>query len=154
MAFYQEDQRYYKAVVKQIHTAQGTVVINYVDYDDDEVVALKDIYPESLWTDAGVNLNSSHPEAKKKNIKKARITKNPPQYSRRPPNSSDVELSYESSLPFMPNMGDMGPDMSSIRNMTKNCSTVPKEALSSMLVSWYMAGYQTGYYRGLTASQK
>ena len=153
MAFYMEDQRYYQAVIKEIHHKQGTVVLSYVDYDEDEVVAIKDIFPEHLWTNAGINLDSNRHENSLKQTKKAKVTRQTRRFGPTS-NSSDVELSYDAPLPFMPNMGDIGLSLPNLQNMTRDCSNIPKEALSSMLVSWYMAGYQTGYYRGLTASSR
>ena len=153
MAFYQDDQRFYKASIKEIHVAQGTAVVNYVDYDDDEVVALKDIHPESLWTDAGVDLDANQQETSgiKKTNKRQRIGR---RRQNRSLNSDDVEVEYDSPLPFMPTLNDIGPDIPGLRNMPRDSKNLSKEAMSSMLVSWYMAGYQTGYYRGLTSSSR
>jgi len=51
------------------------------------------------------------------------------------PIDSDVETDF--SLP--PSSGNKHAD---------------KEALTNMLVGWYMAGYHTGYYRGLSTMPK
>lgn len=156
MALYSGDNRYYRA--KIIKILQNKVCIRYEDYQDDDVtLSLNDVFPEHLWTNqnenedrgsleitfSNNNYDENHDNGQNQQRKRRRVYKQMYTYS------SDENDDLTSQTSFIP-PPHMDSDLNHLKHQVRDCSNLSKEALSSMLVSWYMAGYQTGYYRGLT----
>ena len=158
MALYAGDNRYYKAKIVELFTKK--VVIRYEDYDDEDVkINYSQIYPEHLWNENGGNEEFNNDNSFTNNSQDDMIGKDSRYVKRRksnrelylyPPAVDDDDDPPEPR--FMPPRNYMDSDLSHLRDQARDCNNLTKEALSSMLVSWYMAGYQTGYYRGLTSN--
>ncbi|CAK8686186.1 unnamed protein product [Clavelina lepadiformis] len=171
MALYEDDGLYYRATITEVHENEGLVLVNYNDYNEDDAIAVKDIYPASLWENAGINVTQPTSSARSttdnnflkpttKAKKTFKVVDNSDQRS-----SSNFH-SFQNNLPGADFMATPGgeftppafpfapPTMQNgfiQSNLFENVAQ-SKEALSKMLTSWYMAGYHTGYYRGFTAS--
>ncbi|XP_067947396.1 survival motor neuron protein-like isoform X2 [Watersipora subatra] len=135
-AVYSEDGYTYDAVITQM-LPEDNCVVRYTDYGNEEEQAIKDLLrpqrpvrhstgkAESLHSDTGCSSCSS---------KRGSIASLPQSYTQHTAQGHDHSPSFiPPPPPVLPNL--------------PACNT--EEAFHSMLISWYMSGFHTGYYQGL-----
>jgi len=132
MALFEEDGLYYPGVIKSVDQVSAVVVFD--DYlDDEEVIDLNNVHRPELW------LQTDHQQmeadkSKKTAEKHLLPLKKCKQKSKKCKKSNTVK--FPSPPMISPHLQPADPNN--------------KEELSHMLTSWYMAGYHTGYYRGVS----
>ncbi|XP_070000604.1 survival motor neuron protein isoform X2 [Penaeus vannamei] len=129
-ARYSEDNFIYEATIIGMNTKQGTCVVRYVGYNNEEEVPLN-----KLQKSRGVSVRKQQEED-------ADVDN-----SEMPP--PKLPTSGPSFVP-PPHLPHLPPPPALAMDLHSNPST--SEALHTMLMSWYMAGYHTGYYQGLKQS--
>ncbi|XP_066993015.1 survival motor neuron protein isoform X2 [Anabrus simplex] len=178
-AVYSEDGQIYEATIVSIQSNAGTCVIQYVGYNNNEVVPLKNLLPsagdaararqmaqasvEEQNDENGLKMEYSDGEGSKgpSSIKSA-------SYSKIYPNKKDWPVQGgrmsgragpyppQFSPTHMPPMGlpPMVVPPPPPPQLTSCFPDEDTEALSAMLLSWYMSGFHTGYYQGLQHYKK
>ncbi|XP_073978497.1 survival motor neuron isoform X2 [Rhodnius prolixus] len=131
-ATYSEDGLEYEAVIKNINVRKGTCRVKYVGYNNEEEVLIRDLKP------------SNGPEARKHQTIQSEASKNVDQLStykqEKVPGQSQIREQGMIPPPPPPHV---------MAHFPKDES----DALSAMLMSWYMSGYHTGFYQGLTVAK-
>ena len=147
MAYYRDDGKYYHANIVRISADGSSVTVHYTGYDEEDSLPVKDIYPEHFGNDDEDSMETNYnADTLQRNFV------NNSYKGRKRSRRLSFDEDHRPGL-YMPSMNDLGPDVDDLRHAV-NSKIATKEALSSMLVSWYMAGYQTGYFRGLTSSER
>ncbi|XP_033200701.1 survival motor neuron isoform X2 [Bombus vancouverensis nearcticus] len=158
-AIYSEDGEIYEAIISKIYENNGTCVVKFVGYGNTEKVELSSLLEseglqsqiaqqkkaleekfneendETCETNFSTNVNS-----KKYNVEKM---------------DCDSEEANAYKHRFIP-----GPSFNSMTDIMPPAPPLPPQlmaklpdndtdALSSMLMSWYISGFHTGYYHGL-----
>ncbi|XP_076748714.1 survival motor neuron [Xylocopa sonorina] len=156
-AVYSEDGESYEAIVTKVYENSGTCIVKFVGYGNTEKVELsslseskglqsqiaqqkealaEDLNDESVETDE-TNC-STYSNSKKYNGEKMDC-------------ESEEQKPYRQ--PFMPgpsfNATDIPPAPPLPPQLMAKLPDNDADALSSMLMSWYISGFHTGYYHGL-----
>ncbi|XP_075448125.1 survival of motor neuron protein-like [Ascaphus truei] len=178
-AVWSEDGSVYPATISAIDTKRGTCMVIYTGYGNTEQQGLSDLLlpdtseAESDQRDPGQDVNgdqnstdesdmsSRSPENKnhphrttaKSSQWNSHFPPAPPPFvpglgrygekpNEAPPFLAGWPPPFPAGPPLIPPPPPMGPD---------TCED--EDALGSMLISWYMSGYHTGYYLGLKQSR-
>uniref|UniRef100_A0A069DR79 Putative mrna splicing protein smn survival motor neuron n=1 Tax=Panstrongylus megistus TaxID=65343 RepID=A0A069DR79_9HEMI len=131
-ATYSEDGLEYEAVIKNISMRKGTCRVKYIGYSNEEDILISDLKP------------SHGPEARKIQTIQCETSKDFDQLS-----SYKQEKIPEQSQFREQGMIPPPPPPHVMAHFPKDES----DALSAMLMSWYMSGYHTGFYQGLTVAK-
>lgn len=132
-AEYSVDGLVYEAIITKIDYDNGTCIVKYIGYNNEEEVDLRSLRPsrgrqaqnnQRLEATASEFRNNAHPH---QNVY---------------PENNDAYPQNSGMIPPPPPPFVMA-------NLPKD----ETDALSAMLMSWYMSGYHTGYYQGLTRSK-
>ncbi|XP_070000603.1 survival motor neuron protein isoform X1 [Penaeus vannamei] len=164
-ARYSEDNFIYEATIIGMNTKQGTCVVRYVGYNNEEEVPLNKLQKsrgvsvrKQQEEDADVDNSEASSSVAESDIQtdtdcersSKRQKPRHRQYSHSdmmPP--PKLPTSGPSFVP-PPHLPHLPPPPALAMDLHSNPST--SEALHTMLMSWYMAGYHTGYYQGLKQS--
>ncbi|XP_018614586.1 survival motor neuron protein 1 isoform X2 [Scleropages formosus] len=183
-AFWSEDGNLYSATVSSIDHEKGTCMVVYADYGNEEEQNLADLLSESYEEDAetqDVSQKEGHfstDESDKSSVQplsshqhrskpRHRDSSGPSTWSPGFPNvpppppqvpgyrMNEPKLgSPAPGFPAWPPVIPYGPPMIPPPPPMSPDTLEDDEALSSMLIAWYMSGYHTGYYLGLKQAQK
>lgn len=115
---YLEDNVEYEAQILSINSEEKTCHICYIGYENEELRSLADLKP------------SAGPHSRDSQAKIAEISKT---------NEDNKSFSKKSSI--------IPPPAPFFLENNSSSSFSEDDALASMLMSWYMAGYHTGYYQ-------
>lgn len=159
-AVYSVDGQVYEAIISEIHESSGMCTVKFVGYHNKEDVELSSLLEseglqsqiaqqkdalaqkaeETLESDTSTY--SSQQNSKQCNGERMDYDT---EYSRLFKNNSFMPESgyFNSSIDAMPPAPPLPPQL-----MAKLPET-DADALSSMLMSWYISGFHTGYYHGL-----
>uniref|UniRef100_A0A3B3SHI2 Survival of motor neuron 1, telomeric n=1 Tax=Paramormyrops kingsleyae TaxID=1676925 RepID=A0A3B3SHI2_9TELE len=179
-AFWSEDGNLYPARISSIDPEKGTCIVVYTDYGNEEKQNLTDLLSENSVANSEAHRvtqvkdvqsstdesdrSSSQPQLSQQHKSKTRPgassgpsawasgfshSPSPAPAFRKVGRTEDLDPAFLSGLPFIPSGPPMIPPPPPI-----SPDTLEDEALSSMLISWYMSGYHTGYYLGLKQAQK
>ncbi|KAF9424504.1 hypothetical protein HW555_000315, partial [Spodoptera exigua] len=147
---YADDGLEYEAVIVRI-VDDNDCVVKYLGYDNQELVSIDSLKP------------SLGKEARAQQIRDARREQTEESYGSLSPNVDGVECSDRVPSPDSIEMPPI-PNLSMLRNQlgsmempmppppmafSMDRSDTEEQAISSMLLSWYMSGYYTGLYQGL-----
>ncbi|KAM8793609.1 survival motor neuron protein-like [Eudromia elegans] len=173
-AVWSEDGNVYLATVASINHKRGTCVVIYTGYGNKEEQNLSDLLPPVIdeavneMGNCGENKNEtqystdesekSSQSPRNKNCTKARFS---PRNLRFPvphaaPGPGKPGSKFNAPLPFLscwPPPFPTGPPLILPPPPMGPDSPEDDEVLGSMLITWYMSGYHTGYYLGLKQSQ-
>ncbi|KAI4504236.1 hypothetical protein M0802_000707 [Mischocyttarus mexicanus] len=158
-AVYSEDGEFYEATITKIYDYYGTCIVKFIGYDNSEKVELcsllesnglqsqiaqqKDALAQKCYEES-MNRSESDSDCNTKNVNRIANEK--------------MEFDSEQREPKI--YVDSGPSVNSFLNMMPPAPPLPPQlmaklpendtdALSSMLMSWYISGFHTGYYHGL-----
>ncbi|CAL1689477.1 unnamed protein product [Lasius platythorax] len=158
-AVYSVDGQIYEAIVSKIHENSGTCIVKFIGYQNTEKVELsslleseglqsqiaqqKDALAQKANEETIDSDTSTYSQQSSKQIKGERMDYDT-ECSRPFKNSSMPEPGFfNSTIDAMPPAPPLPPQL-----MAKLPET-DADALSSMLMSWYISGFHTGYYHGL-----
>ncbi|ELT96430.1 hypothetical protein CAPTEDRAFT_170515 [Capitella teleta] len=176
-AVYSEDGETYEAIIRSVNSDDATCVVRYLGYGNEESQNMGDLLPSAPVEEKTVQVTSDvrnftsessdiySPKAPSKHPDPAQeeappfpmpsmfplmnpMAQCPPQIPAFPPmNVSEISVMVDiaGSAPFLP----PPPSFEMIDDIASD-----KEALYSMLISWYMSGYHTGFYQGLQKSRR
>jgi len=153
-AIYSEDGKLYEAVIIQIFENTGTCIVKFIGYDNEEKVELS-----SLLESEGLQSQT----AQRKEAATAEQTSSSMEFeeSQKINGFQDPRMDYESSeakslknmyvpgLSFNSDIGAIPPAPPLPPQLMARLPENDADALSSMLMSWYISGFHTGYYHGL-----
>ncbi|MFT7813644.1 survival motor neuron protein 1-like isoform X1 [Arapaima gigas] len=184
LAYWSEDGNLYSATISSIDHEKGTCVVVYTDYGNEEEQNLADLLSDSYEEDGETQNASQQKEGQSSTDESDRSPKQPlsgNQHSSKPrhrdspgpstwgpgfPNVAPPPQGQSNRMnepklgspgpgfPSWPPVIPYGPPMIPPPPPMSPDSLEDDEALSSMLIAWYMSGYHTGYYLGLKQAQK
>lgn len=155
-ATYTEDGKDYEAVIIDSYPSAGSCLVRYIGYNNEEFVSISNLKEslgedarrkqeaEALAADQDIEEDSARgdsstpPPSTQKAKGAARGTSS---------NWSQEKTGQQSDIPFPP----PPPTLSFLQSGRR---TEEDEALASMLMSWYMSGYHTGYYQAMKKYKK
>jgi survival motor neuron protein len=174
-AVYSGDGAVYEATIDAILYDKGTCVIKYIGYGNEEIVPLKKLQPSQGQTarklqeaaaaqdvneqPIGLEMEFSDGGSTKESVFK-------PKFGAVPRSPQGSKMDWESRTVRPPGHGYFSPRYRPLRmppmgvppmvlppppppHLTASFPEEDTEALSAMLMSWYMSGFHTGYYQGL-----
>ncbi|CAE1228542.1 SMN [Acanthosepion pharaonis] len=175
-AIFTEDGLIYDASIISINYSEGTCVVRYIGYGNEEEQILSDLIPlapkasnsDTKMDSSECGSNYTSPQSYSHHKKHSSKHSKP---SRRQAKFDPSAQPWMPPFPGAPNFfngmnsfpwNNMPPSTSPMGlplippppPPTNNEAMNSNEALCSMLMSWYMSGYHTGYYQGLSHSQK
>ncbi|XP_011187079.1 survival motor neuron protein [Zeugodacus cucurbitae] len=125
---YGDDGCDYEAKIMSKDNSNGTCLVKYIGYDNEEVVNLKDLLPS--WGKRSRRLQFQQATTQGR---------------------GDINCNTASSKKKIP-MDSVPPPPPLPPMLTQNiCDS---EHLSAMLMSWYMSGYYTGIYEGIKIAKE
>ncbi|XP_035733260.1 survival motor neuron protein-like isoform X2 [Vespa mandarinia] len=133
-AVYSEDGEVYEAIITKIYENCGTCIVKFVGYGNTEKVELS-----SLLESEGLQSQI----AQQKDALAERCTEENMDQTKASQNFINSDSSFNSFLNMMPPAPPLPPQL--MAKLPENDA----DALSSMLMSWYISGFHTGYYHGL-----
>ncbi|KAF6021520.1 SMN1 [Bugula neritina] len=148
-AVYSEDGLIYDAVITRMLPNSRCIVL-YTDYGNEEEQLLKDlIRPQSVSHQRAESV-ASMSSIRSQTCSECSTSTNPANNYMSPrfasPEAQSKSVPHSTGWPsFIPPPPPSIPDMSS-------CDS--DEAFHTMLISWYMSGFHTGYYQGLRDGKK
>ncbi|XP_078494789.1 survival motor neuron protein-like [Ciona intestinalis] len=154
MAYFYEDGLYYPAVVQSVDYDDGTATVEYADYNGGpEAVQLEDIHQRRLWNLSEVESNLSETTQSCSSS----VGNNADDERQKKENKPRLKTSHYNHKQFVPKPFNLMPPSPwmlppDLNTSTNDVNSLSKDALSNMFASWYMAGYQTGFHRGLASS--
>ncbi|OAD55177.1 Survival motor neuron protein [Eufriesea mexicana] len=158
-AVYSEDGEIYEAIILKIYENTGTCIIKFVGYGNTEKVELKSLLEsEGLQSQIAQQKNAVAEKLNEENDATDETNFSTNMNSKkcnREKMDCESEDTKEYKHHFMP-----GPSFNSIADIMPPAPPLPPQlmaklpdndadALSSMLMSWYISGFHTGYYHGL-----
>lgn len=124
---YCDDGCDYEAKILSKDNSNGTCLVKYIGYDNEEIVNMKDLLPS--WGKKSRRLQFQQTTARwRKDIHGSTVT------------NKKILIDAVPPPPPLPTMLAQ--------------STSDSEHLSAMLMSWYMSGYYTGIYEGIKIAKK
>lgn len=176
-AVYSGDGVIYEATIDALFHDRGTCLVKYVGYGNEEEVPLKILQPsqgqaarkiqeaaaaqdmQEQLLHNGLEMDCSDGDSTKRSVFK-------PKFGTVPKSPQRSKMDWESQTVQPPRPGYFPPHFRPLRmpsmgvppmvvppppppHLTANFPEEDTEALSAMLMSWYMSGFHTGYYQGL-----
>uniref|UniRef100_A0A914MBY1 Tudor domain-containing protein n=1 Tax=Meloidogyne incognita TaxID=6306 RepID=A0A914MBY1_MELIC len=145
MAPYEDDGRWYPAKIESINIAKGNCLVTFDGYNTKATVKL-----DSLMTEEDVEWVSDEADQEENDRKKSddkTTDLEPPSTTK---NNQKTNKANIGSIFPIPDLCPPPPDY--LINKVSAAGT-DREALTNALMSWYMAGYHTGFYQGLMAQR-
>ncbi|XP_011645872.1 survival motor neuron protein isoform X1 [Pogonomyrmex barbatus] len=164
-AIYSVDGEVYEAIISKIHQNSGMCTVKFVGYQNTEKVELS-----SLLESEGLQSQiAQHKEAVAQKANEEVIDSDTSTYSNlqnskqingermdcdtENPEPSNFRSKYENNLPgseyFTTKIDGIPPAPPLPPQFLAKLPESDADALSSMLMSWYISGFHTGYYHGL-----
>lgn len=158
-AVYSDDGEIYEAIISKIFDNTGTCIVKFVGYGNTEKVALDSLLESNgLESQIAQKKDADKFQNESKGSAPANYSQN--QNCKRHSGTLGEKMDCESEgtkhfKSFMP-----GPSFNPALDMMPPAPPLPPQlmaklpendadALSSMLMSWYISGFHTGYYHGL-----
>ncbi|XP_050457482.1 survival motor neuron protein [Cataglyphis hispanica] len=159
-AVYSVDGQVYEAIVSKIHENSGMCTVKFVGYQNSEKVQLSSLL-ESLGLQSQIaqQKDALAQKANEETIDSDTSTYSSQQDSKQI-NGERMDYDMEDSRPsknnFMPGLGYFNSTIDAMPpapplppQLMAKLPETDADALSSMLMSWYISGFHTGYYHGL-----
>uniref|UniRef100_A0A7I5E609 Tudor domain-containing protein n=1 Tax=Haemonchus contortus TaxID=6289 RepID=A0A7I5E609_HAECO len=150
LARYSEDDLYYPAKIEEIREEkpdQPGYLVRYEGYGNTDWVSADDIVPatsdDGSQEDGNVNMDSA-PENTPVKRHAVKTSKSKKGRTSRKESSTSGRLLADRPHPTIPSIAPPPPSVLAGLSVPDEA-----EALSSMLMSWYMSGYHTGYYQAV-----
>lgn len=164
-AVYSEDGELYEAIISKIYENTGTCIVKFIGYNNSEKVEVS-----SLMESEGLQSQIAQQKAAMQDKANQESSSTLPEASNFSPESvkmngisdENMECDHDenkatrdffTSRPmtssFNPSMGMMPPAPPLPPHLMSRLPENDADALSSMLMSWYISGFHTGYYHGL-----
>ncbi|KAK2706888.1 survival motor neuron protein 1-like [Artemia franciscana] len=174
-ALYSEDGLLYEAEISYIDEVAGTCIVKFVGYENEEEVSLKSLMRSGGTRARDRQLKDSEEEkralavAEDDESDSSSMQTEPTERPSTPTASSRAERSRQQEPAFMEANGNSAsfqeyyhqvsgqvppplPPPLALLN-TEGLAGDEADAMSAMVMSWYMAGYHTGYYVSLRRSR-
>ncbi|XP_047350687.1 survival motor neuron protein isoform X2 [Vespa velutina] len=133
-AVYSEDGEVYEAIITKIYENCGTCIVKFVGYGNTEKVELSSLLEsEGLQSQIAQQKDALAEKCTEENMDQTKASQN----------FINSDPSFNSFLNMMPPAPPLPPQL--MAKLPENDA----DALSSMLMSWYISGFHTGYYHGL-----
>ena len=154
-AVYSEDGEIYEAIVSKIYENRGTCIVKFVGYGNTEKVELSSLLEsEGLQSQIAQQKDSLAEKLNEGNAEANETSVNSRRY-----NGEKMDFESEETKTYKHRFVP-GPSFNSMVDMMPPAPPLPPQlmaklpdndadALSSMLMSWYISGFHTGYYHGL-----
>lgn len=158
-AVYSVDGQVYEAIVSKIHENSGMCIVKFVGYQNSEKVELSSLLESEGLQSQIAQQKDALAQKANETIDSDTSTYSSQQNSKQI-NGERMDYDMEDSRPFKNDfMPEPGYFTSTIDAMPPAPPLPPQlmaklpetdaDALSSMLMSWYISGFHTGYYHGL-----
>jgi len=153
-AVYSSDGEIYEAIVTKVYENTGTCIVKFIGYGNTEKVELSRLQ-ESEGLESQIAQQkaatacsesqtiSDHAESNTANGSTAERMDYESERSRLPKSVFNPGASFNSTYGIMPPAPPIPPQL--MAKLPDNDA----DALSSMLMSWYISGFHTGYYHGI-----
>jgi len=155
-AVYSVDGKVYEAIISKIHQNSGMCTVKFVGYLNIEKVELNSLLEsEGLQSQIAQHKDALADKANEEVIDSDISTNSNLQDSEQINGEKmdcDIEDSYKNNfLPeyFIPRTDTIPPAPPLPPQFLAKLPETDADALSSMLMSWYISGFHTGYYQGL-----
>ncbi|XP_058789961.1 survival motor neuron protein isoform X2 [Phymastichus coffea] len=156
-AVYSEDGIVYEAVIVKIFDDSKTCIVKFIGYENIEKVKL-DSLTESEGLQSQIAQQKEAAEAEKNS---ANLEDDESHIANGYQENMDYETNeiksfknfYNPSSSFNPNFGAIPPAPPLPPQFMARLPENDADALSSMLMSWYISGFHTGYYHGMKQVQ-
>ncbi|XP_001599489.1 survival of motor neuron protein isoform X1 [Nasonia vitripennis] len=157
-AVYSEDGELYEAVIKEIFENTGKCVVKFIGYNNTETVELSSLLEseglqsqiaqkkEAISTESNVNSMDFEEASKMNGVAGNQMDCESDEFH-------SLKNMYVPGPSFDPAMGSMPPAPPLPPQLMARLPENDADALSSMLMSWYISGFHTGYYHGLKQAQ-
>ncbi|KZC03858.1 Survival motor neuron protein [Dufourea novaeangliae] len=158
-AIYSEDGEIYEAIISKIYENSGTCIVKFVGYGNTEKVGLYFLLEsEGLQSQIAQQKDAIAQKLNEESVETEKTYVASSDHSKKY-NGEKMEYETEDAKAykqhFMP-----GPSFTSAVDIMPPAPPLPPQlmaklpdndadALSSMLMSWYISGFHTGYYHGL-----
>ncbi|XP_015120615.1 survival motor neuron protein [Diachasma alloeum] len=161
-AVYSADGIEYEAIISKILDNDcGTCIVKFVGYGNTEKVELSSLR-ESEGLEAQIAQQKE--SAAVKNCDYSTVEETSQAFSHANVRENGEAMDYESEIPKQSRSNVPGPSAFSFGGITPPAPPLPPhmmarlpandaDALSSMLMSWYISGFHTGYYHGMKQAQ-
>ncbi|KAK2587368.1 hypothetical protein KPH14_003085 [Odynerus spinipes] len=137
-AVYSEDGEIYEAIITKIYENFGTCIVKFVGYGNTEKVELNNLLEsEGLQSQIAQQKDALAEKCNEENIDQSDTEARPSK------NFMEAGPPFNSFFDMMPPAPPLPPQL--MAKLPENDA----DALSSMLMSWYISGFHTGYYHGL-----
>ncbi|XP_031847368.1 survival motor neuron isoform X1 [Nomia melanderi] len=156
-AVYSGDGEIYEAIISKIYDNSATCIVKFVGYGNSEKVELSALLEsEGLQSQIAQQKDADAEKLNEENVE-AQVSDSATANSKKY-NSEKMECD-EDTKPYRHHFM-AGPSFTSAEDMMPPAPPLPPQlmaklpdndadALSSMLMSWYISGFHTGYYHGL-----
>ncbi|XP_014232335.1 survival motor neuron protein [Trichogramma pretiosum] len=153
-AIYSEDGEYYEAVITKIFENTGTCTVKFIGYNNKETVELCAlIESDGLQSQIAQQKEATTSQEENSNSMEYEQTQKVNGFH---VNDSDIvnesklfNNMYMTAPSFNPPMSSIPPAPPLPPQLMARLPETDADALSSMLMSWYISGFHTGYYHGL-----
>ncbi|GMT29314.1 hypothetical protein PFISCL1PPCAC_20611, partial [Pristionchus fissidentatus] len=148
------DGLWYPAVITRIDVSSGTAEVCFDGYDNTETVSVDELYPEES-TEGGDQQEGEEAESEAMEVSQqsAPSTSSIPPSRKRTNGGKNGRNENEGRGDRGGGEGYRAPIPSLAPPPPPSFTALPRptedDALSSMLMSWYMSGYHTGYYQAM-----
>lgn len=159
-AVYSEDGEIYEAIITKIYDNYGTCIVKFVGYGNSEKVELSSLLEsEGLQSQIAQQKNALEEKSNEESMNQSESGCS--DCNAKSVNSTtDEKMEFDSEQKEPKIYIDSGPSVNPFLNMMPPAPPLPPQlmaklpendadALSSMLMSWYISGFHTGYYHGL-----
>lgn len=162
-SIYTEDQVEYEAIILKVNTVAQNAIIRYIGYENEEQQSLSNLklslgplarkeQADQAQADGYISQQQQKQHHQQQNQEKKALVDLVNFSSCKPSTSSGTNNIKSSIFDPCPSTSDstkvLLPPMPSLEAIKPNELQVDDDdALASMLMSWYMSGYHTGYYQ-------
>lgn len=163
---FSEDGRDYEAVILEVYPSDDSVLVRYVGYENEEVRAtslLKDSAGDqarlkqthmAVSESEQTGMSDGQDCQASPSHESVSVTKTPVKITCTPGNQTDKSPGMRQDSPWIPCPPPPSLNLPSLSSSTSGTGSEEDEALASMLMSWYMNGYHTGYYQAMKKYRK
>ncbi|XP_046822653.1 survival of motor neuron protein isoform X1 [Vespa crabro] len=159
-AVYSEDGEVYEAIITKIYENCGTCIVKFVGYGNTEKVELSSLLEsEGLQSQIAQQKDALAERCTEENMDQSE-TDCFDSSAKKVNGVVDENMEFDFEAKASQNFINSDPSFNSFLNMMPPAPPLPPQlmaklpendadALSSMLMSWYISGFHTGYYHGL-----
>lgn len=159
-AVYSEDGQIYEAIITKIYEKLGVCMVKFVGYDNIERVELSELLESEGLQSQIAQKKKALAEKCEEGMDQSDISCSSTCNTKEANDVMGEKMEYDFDLRPSKHFMTAGPSFNSFIDMMPPAPPLPPQlmaklpendadALSSMLMSWYISGFHTGYYHGL-----